>query len=183
MLTLRSCPLKLLPLTDNSVHVKVGLLASSSRVLGLRSQVIGTVVEAEGPPEGPTENTSSAPSLSFSSASLWRYANFALSSFLVSFPRELRGDAAFVSWVFPPQKKQPGRRPKKRAQKRVLKGVVWCCLRVAMLVAVCLPVSLAPALWLLAGPVALVLVTWLFSISLRTRQGCVFPMGFQRETN
>ena len=43
--------------------------------------------------------------------------------FSSTFPRELRGDRAYVSWSFPPEKKQPGRRPKKRAQKHVPKGV------------------------------------------------------------
>ena len=46
--------------------LSVRIFTSLSCVLGLRSHVIGTVVEAE----GPAENTSSAPSLGFSSAPL-----------------------------------------------------------------------------------------------------------------
>ena len=122
----------------NCLFLSVRIFISLSRALGLRSHVIGTVAEAEGPANGPTEDTSSAPSLRFSSAPLvwayllrsWRNANFALClcSFLVSFPRELRGDEAYVNWALPPQKKQPGHRPKKRAHQRVLKAVGSCCL-------------------------------------------------------
>ena len=46
----------------------------------------------------------------------------------VRFSSPFHENSAYVSWGFPPQRKQPGRRPKNGAQKRVLKGVGLCCL-------------------------------------------------------
>ena len=45
-----------------------------------------------------------------------------LCSFLVSFPRELCGGPAYVSWALPPSttEKQPGRRPQETSTKRCL---------------------------------------------------------------
>ena len=60
--------------------------------------------------------------------------NLYLCSLLVSFPQELCGDPAHVSWGFPTQIKQQGRRPKKRVHFRVPKKKWGCAVFLPVLV-------------------------------------------------